>query len=99
MGYYTTNLRSNAVKFVGASDLLGNPTGFVNTLGTGARSFYEHPKDGFMKGPISGIKGTAVGVASMGEIGLAATAGSLGKIAGSINKGWLSLSADTKYIQ
>lgn len=49
----------NALKFVGSSDLLGNPTGFVNTLGTGAKSFYQDPKDGFMRGPLQGIKGTA----------------------------------------
>eukprot|EP00352_Strombidinopsis_acuminata_P000973 CAMPEP_0176343502 /NCGR_PEP_ID=MMETSP0126-20121128/3992_1 /TAXON_ID=141414 ORGANISM="Strombidinopsis acuminatum, Strain SPMC142" /NCGR_SAMPLE_ID=MMETSP0126 /ASSEMBLY_ACC=CAM_ASM_000229 /LENGTH=85 /DNA_ID=CAMNT_0017689483 /DNA_START=5062 /DNA_END=5319 /DNA_ORIENTATION=+ len=84
----------NALKFVGSSDLLGNPTGFVNTLGSGAKSFYQHPKDGFMKGPLQGIKGTASGMATMGEAGLAATAGSLGKIVGSLNKGLLALSTD-----
>ena len=35
--HYTSNIRSNFLKFVGSTDLLGNPTDFVNTLGSGAR--------------------------------------------------------------
>ena len=37
MAHYTSNLKSNALKLIGSTDLLGNPTDFVNTMGTGAR--------------------------------------------------------------
>ena len=37
MEHYSSNIRSNILKFVGSTDLIGNPTDFVNTLGTGAR--------------------------------------------------------------
>jgi len=41
--HYTSNLKTNALKLIGSTDLLGNPTDFVNTLGTGARQFYYAP--------------------------------------------------------
>ena len=35
--HYQSNIKSNIMKFIGSTDLLGNPTDFVNHLGTGAK--------------------------------------------------------------
>ena len=35
--HYSSNIKSNVLKIIGSTDLLGNPTDFVNTLGTGAK--------------------------------------------------------------
>ena len=43
VGHYTSNIKSNVVKLLGSSDLIGNPVNFVNTLGTGAKEFFHEP--------------------------------------------------------
>lgn len=43
-----SNIKQNVIRFIGSTDLIGNPTDFVNTLGTGAREFYYAPQEGFM---------------------------------------------------
>ena len=45
--HYTSNMKANLLKLIASSDLIGNPTDFVNTLGTGAKQFYYEPKEGF----------------------------------------------------
>ena len=48
LNHYLSNIKTNVLKLVGSTDLLGNPTDFVNTLGTGVHEFYYAPKEGFM---------------------------------------------------
>ena len=50
--HYNSNLKTNILKLVGSTDIIGNPTVFVKTLGTGAKQFYYAPKEGFMQGPL-----------------------------------------------
>lgn len=38
--HHTEKLLFNILKFIGASNLLGNPVNFVNALGTGIEDFY-----------------------------------------------------------
>lgn len=60
--HHLERLKWNLLKFIGASNLLGNPMNFVNALGTGVQDFFYQPRQGFVKGPIQGgigiIKGT-----------------------------------------
>ena len=91
-----SNIRANALSLIGAS-MIGNPTDFVNTLGTGARQFYYEPAEGLMQGPIQGgigvIKGAGkfVGYAGAGVAGLA------GKTLKTLNDKFLILSFDREY--
>ena len=79
--------------------MLGNPTDFVNTLGTGARQFYYAPKEGFMQGPLQGGLGLIKGTGSLVAHTLGGAAGSISKITNSVNRGFLVLSADAEYRQ
>jgi vacuolar protein sorting-associated protein 13A/C len=86
------------LRLVGSSDLIGNPTDFVNTLGTGVKSFYYEPRDGFMKGPLQGGLGLVRGTGSLAAHVVGGIAGSVGKVTNTLNKGLLQLSGDTEYI-
>ena len=86
------------MKLVGSSDLIGNPTDFVNTLGTGVKSFYYEPRDGFMKGPLQGGIGLIRGTGSLAAHVVGGIAGSVSKVTNTLNKGLLQLSGDTEYI-
>ena len=93
-----SNLKANALRLVGSSDLIGNPTDFVNTLGTGVKSFYYEPRDGFMKGPLQGGIGLIKGTGSLAAHVVGGLAGSVSKVTNTLNKGLLQLSGDTEYI-
>lgn len=41
--YYVTRIKWNTLSFVGASNLIGNPVKFIDTLGTGFEEFYYEP--------------------------------------------------------
>jgi hypothetical protein len=38
-------------KLLGSSDLLGNPVGLIDKLGTGVFEFFNEPRKGLIKGP------------------------------------------------
>lgn len=94
VNHYTSNIKSNVVKLLGSSDLIGNPVNFVNTLGTGAKEFFHEPSQGFMKGPIQGGIGIIKGTTSLVTHTIGGAAGSIGKITNSLNKGVLFLTFD-----
>lgn len=50
--HHKDRLMLNVLKFIGASNLLGNPMNFVNSLGTGVQDFFYQPREGFIKGPL-----------------------------------------------
>jgi vacuolar protein sorting-associated protein 13A/C len=95
--HYTSNIKSNLLKLLGSSDLIGNPTDFITTLGTGAKSFYYEPKQGFMKGPVEGGIGLIKGTGALAGGVAAGFAGSFGKITNTVNRGFLTLSFDQEY--
>lgn len=71
-------------KVIGSSDLLGNPVGFVDKLGTGVYEFINEPRKGMLKGPKGFVEGVGKGVRSLVGNAVSAGFGSLGKIAGSL---------------
>ena len=97
--HYQSNLSRNVLKTIGSTDLLGNPTDFVNTLGTGAKQFYYAPKEGFMQGPLQGGLGILKGTGSLVTHTVGGLSGSISKITNTLNRGVLVLSADTEYRQ
>lgn len=50
---------------MGSSNLLGNPVGFVNHLGTGVQDFFYMPIEGLVKGPLELGKGVMMGTSSL----------------------------------
>lgn len=38
-------------KLLGSSDLIGNPVGLIDKLGTGVFEFFNEPRKGLLKGP------------------------------------------------
>ena len=79
--------------------MIGNPTDFVNTLGTGAKEFYYAPKEGFMQGPLQGGLGLINGTGSLLAHAAGGVSGAVSKMTNTLNRGVLVLSADTEYRQ
>jgi hypothetical protein len=72
-------------KVLGSSDLLGNPIGLIDNLGTGVIEFFSEPYKGLIKGPEEFVGGVSKGVKSLVGNVLAGGFGSVSKIAGSLH--------------
>lgn len=71
-------------RILGATEILGNPIGLVDKLGTGVFEFFSEPAKGLLKGPKSFIKGLSKGTKSLlGNI-VSGGFGSVAGIAGSL---------------
>lgn len=90
----------NTLSFLGASNLIGNPVQFINTLGSGFEEFYYEPYQGFMRGGVvDGATGIVRGSASLVKNTFSASIGSIGKISSSLSAGMLAITGDDQYIQ
>lgn len=88
----TSNISSNYArqgmlqfyKLIGSSDLLGNPVGFVDKLGSGVFEFFNEPRKGLIKGPKEFVGGIGKGVTSLVTGVVSASFDSVSKISGSL---------------
>ena len=64
MYHYITESIQQIYKILGAIDIIGNPTKFVDTLGDGFAELISEPREGFALGPAEFGKGLAKGVGS-----------------------------------
>ena len=71
-------------KIIGSSDLIGNPVGFVDKLGSGVYELFNEPKKGLLKGPAGFAGGVGKGVASLVGGVTSASFDSFSKITGSL---------------
>lgn len=71
-------------KLIGSSDMIGNPVGFVNKLGSGVYEFFNEPKKGLIKGPREFVGGVGKGVTSLVGGITTASLDSFSKITGSL---------------
>lgn len=71
-------------KLIGSSDLLGNPVGFVDKLGSGVFEFFNEPRKGLIKGPKEFVGGVGKGVTSLVTGVVSASFDSVSKITGSL---------------
>jgi hypothetical protein len=72
-------------KILGSSDLLGNPIGLIDKLGTGVFEFFSEPVKGLMKAsPSEFSKGVGKGVKSLVGGVVSGSFGSVSKITGSL---------------
>ena len=65
-------------------DLIGNPVGLVDKLGSGVFEFFNEPRKGLLKGPKEFVGGIGKGVKSLVTSVFEGSFGSVGKITGSL---------------
>lgn len=82
--YYTKQGATQFYKILGSSDLLGNPVGLVDKLGTGVMEFFNEPRKGFMNGPSDFGIGIAKGVKSLLSNVVGGSLDTVGKITGTL---------------
>lgn len=58
-------MKKNLFTILGSSNILGNPTNFINHLGTGVQDFFYKPIEGIVQGPLEGGKGIIDGTSSL----------------------------------
>ena len=73
-------------RILGSSELLGNPIGLIDKLGTGVYEFFNEPAKGLLKGPKGFINGVGKGVRSLATNIIAGSFESVAKISGSLYK-------------
>lgn len=71
-------------KLIGSSDIIGNPVGLVNKLGTGVYEFVSEPAKGLLKGPDEFVGGIGKGVQSLVSNVISGGFESVSKITGSL---------------
>eukprot|EP00347_Sterkiella_histriomuscorum_P017164 403350423 len=71
-------------KLIGSSDIIGNPVGLVNKLGTGVFEFVSEPAKGLLKGPDEFVGGVGKGVQSLVSNVISGGFESVSKITGSL---------------
>jgi hypothetical protein len=83
-GNYVRQGMMQFYKLIGSSDLLGNPVGFVDKLGSGVFEFFNEPRKGMIKGPKEFVGGVGKGVTSLVTGVVSASFDSVSKISGSL---------------
>lgn len=71
-------------KILGSADLLGNPVGLIDKLGTGVLEFINEPVKGVIKGPKAFAEGVKKGMRSLVGNVIAGGFGSISKITGNL---------------
>ncbi len=71
-------------KVIGSSDLLGNPLGLIDKLGTGVFEFFNEPRKGLLLGPKEFAQGLGKGVKSLLTNVVSGSFDSVSKITGSL---------------
>jgi hypothetical protein len=71
-------------KVIGSSDLLGNPIGLIDKLGSGVLEFFSEPYKGMLKGPGEFVEGVSKGVRALVGNVISGSFGSVSKITGSL---------------
>jgi vacuolar protein sorting-associated protein 13A/C len=69
-------------KILGCMDMIGNPIGLVNKVGTGFIEFFNEPRKGFAHGPIGIGEGIVKGVGSLVQNIVGGSFEAIGKITG-----------------
>jgi hypothetical protein len=83
---------------IGSADILGNPLGLVNNLGTGVKDFFYEPAAGLVKSPQDFVVGLSKGTASLVKNSVYGTFNAASKLTGTISSGIAALSMDSDYI-
>lgn len=83
-------------KVLGSSDIIGNPVGLIDRLGTGVLEFFNEPVKGVIKGPKAFAEGMSKGIRSLVGNIVAGSFGSISKITGNLYGLVREVGGDTK---
>jgi hypothetical protein len=96
--HYKSQLYNEFYSLIGHSNILGNPIGLLNDLGTGVVDFFYEPAQGIVNGPISATQGLIKGTGSLIKNTVSGTFGTVSKITSGITTGLAALTQDSDYI-
>jgi hypothetical protein len=96
--HYKSQLYNEFYSLIGHSNILGNPIGLLNDLGTGVVDFFYEPAQGMVNGPISATEGLIKGTGSLIKNTVSGTFGTVSKITSGITTGLAALTQDSDYI-
>lgn len=98
--YHKETLKYNALRLLGSSNLIGNPSRYVVNMGTGVTDFFVKPYQGMKDGSmVTAADGLAKGSKSLLKNTLLAPVGAMSKFGTSLSKGTLALSFDDQFIE
>lgn len=97
--HYKSQLVNEFYSLIGHSNILGNPIGLLNDLGTGVVDFFYEPAQGMVNGPISATEGLIKGTGSLIKNTVSGTFGTVSKITSGITTGLAALTQDSDYIE
>ena len=96
--HYKSQLVNEFYSLIGHSNILGNPIGLLNDLGTGVVDFFYEPAQGMVNGPISAGEGIIKGTSSLIKNTVSGTFGTVSKLTSSITTGLAVLTQDKEYV-
>lgn len=86
-------------KIIGSLDVLGNPVGLFNDIGTGVKDFFYEPAAAITKSPLEFTKGIVKGTSSLLSKSLHGTFNTASKVTGVFGKSIKLLTFDNEYIR
>lgn len=96
--HYKSQFQNEFFSLISHAEILGNPIGLFNNLGTGFADLFYEPAQGMINGPLSAGKGLIKGAGSLLKNTVEGTFGSVSKFTGSISSGLTVLTHDSEYI-
>jgi vacuolar protein sorting-associated protein 13A/C len=91
--HYKSQFQNELFSLISHAEILGNPVGLFNNLGTGFADLFFEPAQGIINGPISSGKGLVKGA---GPVGRSPVEGS--RAAGGFSDGVIALTHESDYI-
>ncbi|CAG9335375.1 VPS13_3 [Blepharisma stoltei] len=95
---YKSQIVSQLLSLIGHAEILGNPIGLLNNLGTGFVDFFYEPAQGLINSPMSFGKGLLKGAGSLVTNTVQGTFGTVSKLANGIATGLTSITQSKEYI-
>lgn len=96
--HYGKQLIAELLSLIGHAEILGNPIGLLNKLGTGVKDFFYEPAQGIVHGPLSAGKGFIRGTGSLLKNTVEGTFDTVSKLANSMATGITTLTQDKEYL-
>ena len=81
---YLSQLKRKIFQVIGSLDILGNPTGYVSSIGEGFIQLFEEPRKGLINGPLGFGEGVAKGFGNLLNTIITGTFDAIGKISGTL---------------
>lgn len=97
--HYGKQLIKELLSLIGHAEILGNPIGLLNNLGTGVKDFFYEPAQGMVHGPLSAGMGFIKGTGSLLKNTVEGTFDTVSKLANSMATGITTLTQDREYLK